>query len=210
MGELGFGQKLFLASIVPIITIMGVVLFSTEEGIMITPKFEVEFEKSLEKITFPGFEITYSKTGQDSNTLETVTIKNTGWRQAKDVNIFLVLSSKTKLIDFTCPEGKIESNVEPTVTFAVNVTQTKLKMEKFSVNVDCVITVQNVDYAIKPGSDSHLFKSVVVTADNAPGYQWTEETGILDTFSALDSVMILIGVIMAIAGGIITIIVRKN
>ena len=206
-----YAKILLPVALVPIISIIGVVLFSTSEGIMITPKFEAEFEKSLEKITLlPGFEITYSGTGQESNNFETVTIKNTGWRQAKDVNIFLILASETKLIDFTCPEGEIESNLEPIETFAGNVTRAKLKMDKFSVNVDCVIAVQNLDYTIQPGNDAHLFKSVVVTADKAPGYQWTEETGVLDTFSAFESVVTLIALIMGIASAIFGYIFKKS
>ncbi len=169
-------SEIITSIIIGLLTIGGsfVVAMFTPDSFLVHPVFEINPDKTI-------------------SSEDTITIKNTGWVQAKNVEIDIItFFSKSKIVSFYCPEGNmpIESNWMQTH---------EIKMDRLSVNVDCsIILIQN---------STQSFYDIVVTADNSPAYKWFGETKTTRSLSnPLNSISIAIGILGIMAGVIASII----
>lgn len=153
--------------------IIGILLFSTSQGLLITASFDVVQDPLLQN---------------DTAQLERLTIKNTGWAQGKNVEAHIVSADQLHLITSfsTCPEGDIQTTF-PNKTAII-------KFQKFSTHVDCALGFES--------SRDGLISYIAVTGDNAPGYQWKIEdkkSFIFDISTILSIILGLLGIIFAVA-----------
>ena len=147
---------------------------------------------------YPVFEITPDETMSEvlNHKLDLLTIKNTGWIQAKDVEIDIsAVFAESKIVKTICLEGDIIRSINWEQTHEV-------KLDRLSINLECTIgLIQN---------SNSTFYDVVVTADNAPAQKWFGETQTTKTLSNPQDWISITLAIVGIMAGIITSLIQWN
>lgn len=104
---------------------------------------------------FPEFNTTYSQNVINTTQTEAVLIKNIGKIQAKNADIFIQSNDDLNLQNIDCPES-LPVNFDSRKKF-------NLKLPKFSINLDCSLEFDS-------SNEGNIY-SIVVVADDTPGYQ---------------------------------------
>jgi len=170
-----------------------VIVFVTFLGILLAPG-------SI--LLHPTYEIEYE--ALHNGTIETFTITNTGWIQAKNVKINLHPGDISYLQYEDCPEGDFGENWD-------SPRDTKMEFDRMSSNLSCTFMVIHIPED-PDASNLRLTEKMTITSDDSAAFVWTvEEKSIKNVsgFQELSSVIFFGGILTLIAYMLLTRLARR-
>lgn len=178
-------EKIITPIIIGILTISGsfVIAIFTPGSFLLYPVFEIETDK-------------FQPSENLIDGLDVISIKNTGWIQAKNVEIYIqAFASDSKIVKSICPEG----NIVPSKEWKRD---HEIKIERLSVNLVCSIgLIQN---------SNNTIYDVIITAENAPAYTWIGKTERTQSLSNPAELTVFVILLTGTITSVITVIVQWN